>query len=233
MEDGGPVTVVARATQGSASVDVRDAGPGMAPEVRSRVFEPFFTTKGPRRTGLGLSVAYGIMQRHRGSIELDSQRGHGTTFTVTLPLVEAPPGHVAGPDPGVVRRGPPARVLVVEDEPMVGEVLLDLLRSAGHTPMWATEGHAALGLIEAAAPPDIALVDLGLPGMSGVEVAGRIKAAHPGIPIVLVTGWTDRIDPQVLEQSGISQVVAKPFRAEEILRIVAAAAERPAPRGRS
>jgi signal transduction histidine kinase/CheY-like chemotaxis protein len=232
MEGGGRVALVGRATRESIRVDVSDTGPGMTPEVRTRVFEPFFTTKGPGRTGLGLSVAYGITQRHRGSIELDSRRGHGTTFTVTLPLIEGP-RPATGPDRDLPRPGLPARVLVIEDEPMVGEVLLDLLRSAGHTPLWATEGRAALGLIETAAPPDIALVDLGLPGMSGVEVAGHIRTAHPGIPIVLVTGWTDRVDPEVLERHGITRVVAKPFRAEEILRIVAAATEKPPPRGGS
>jgi signal transduction histidine kinase/CheY-like chemotaxis protein len=231
MADGGHVALVARVAGGYVSVDVRDTGPGMTHEVRTRVFEPFFTTKGPRRTGLGLSVAYGITQRHRGSIEVDSREGRGTTFTVALPLIETAEGPGPEADRGPHRRGPSARVLVIEDEPMVGEVLLDLLRSAGHAPLWATEGAAALALMESA-PPDIALVDLGLPGMSGLEVAGRMKAAHPEMPIVLVTGWADRVDPEAVRRTGISQVVAKPFRAEEILRIVAAAVKAP-PAGRA
>lgn len=231
MLEGGSVAIAAQAAGDHVVVEIRDTGPGMPPNVRERVFEPFFTTKGPRRTGLGLSVAYGITQRHRGSIEVDSQEGRGTTFMVTLPLVETAEDQAPETGQPLVRPVRPARVLVIEDEPMVGEVLVDLLRSAGHAPRWATDGPAGLGLIDPAAPPDIALVDLGLPGMSGLEVAGRIRAAHPEVPIVLVTGWADRIDPEALRRSGISQVVAKPFRTEEILRIVAAAVEKPRPAG--
>jgi signal transduction histidine kinase/CheY-like chemotaxis protein len=225
MLEGGSVAIAAQTAGNHVVVEVLDTGPGMPPDVRERVFEPFFTTKGPRRTGLGLSVAYGITQRHRGSIEVDSQEGRGTTFMVTLPLVETAEDQAPETGQPLVRPGRPARVLLIEDEPMVGEVLVDLLRSAGHSPRWATDGPAGLGLIDPAAPPDVALVDLGLPGMSGLEVAGRIQAAHPEVPIVLVTGWADRIDPEALRRSGISQVVAKPFRTEEILRIVAAAVE--------
>jgi CheY-like chemotaxis protein len=194
------------------------------------VFEPFFTTRGPRQQGLGLSVAYGIVQRHRGTIEVEAGGAQGTTFAVALPVAGVAKG---APSPGgeAPRRavGRPARVFVVEDEPSVREVVVDLLRSAGHEPVAAGDGSTGLALLERGAPPDVALIDFGLPGMSGLEVATRLRASYPGLPLVLVTGWADRLDPVTVEQSGISRVIAKPFQADEVLRVVAESTRRQAP----
>ncbi len=227
MPTGGSVALTVKTSADSVIARVRDTGPGMPAEIRQRIFEPFFTTKGPSRTGLGLSVAYGIIQRHRGSIEVDSVEDRGTTFTITLPVAargEATATGSEGPEPGVASKGRAARVLVIEDESMVREVLLDVLGSAGHVSLAAADGPAGLAMLDPATPLDVALIDLGLPGMSGLEVAARIRALHPTLPLVLVTGWADRLDPEVLQRSGISRVIAKPFQTTEILQIVAAAA---------
>jgi CheY-like chemotaxis protein len=202
---------------------VRDTGPGMPPEVRERVFEPFFTTKGPRSTGLGLSVAYGIVQRHGGRIEVESVPGHGATFTLRLPAVAGIRRESIAAEPPVpaLPGGLPARVLVIDDEPSVREVLVDILRSAGHVPLAAEDGPSGLALLERVGTPDLALIDLGLPGMSGWEVAARLRQSRPHVPLVLVTGWGDRLDPAELERSGICQVIAKPFKTDQVLRVVA------------
>jgi GAF domain-containing protein len=223
MPDGGRIHLAVWAADGAVLARVRDTGPGMPTEVRERVFEPFFTTKGPRSTGLGLSVAYGIIQRHGGRIEVESALGHGATFTLRLPVVEGirreggSAGSLAAALPGSL----PARVLVIDDESSVREVIVDILRSAGHVPLPAEDGPSGLALLERMGPADLALIDLGLPGMSGWEVAAQLRQSQPHVPLVLVTGWGDRLDPGELERSGICQVIAKPFRTDQVLRVVA------------
>ncbi len=222
MPEGGGIHFAVRAEASAVVATVRDTGSGMPPEVRERVFEPFFTTKGPRSTGLGLSVAYGIIRRHGGGIEVDSTPGRGAAFTITLPIpgkgerASRPPSAAA-----VVKAAAPARVLVIDDEAPVRELIVDILRAAGHTALAAEDGPSGLSLVERGGRPDLALIDLGLPGMSGWEVAARLRAARPHLPLVLITGWGDRLDPAEIDRSGISEVIAKPFQAEQILRVVA------------
>jgi GAF domain-containing protein/CheY-like chemotaxis protein len=234
MPEGGAIHFAARMENGAVLATVRDTGPGMPPEVRERVFEPFFTTKGPRSTGLGLSVAYGIIKRHGGRIEVDSQPGRGAAFSVTLPVpavVDAARRTAGGA--AFAEAAVPARVLVIDDEAPVRELIADILRAAGHTPRLAEDGPAGLSHVERDGPPDVALIDLGLPGMSGWEVAARLRATHPHLPLVLITGWGDRLDPSEIDRSGVSEVIAKPFQAEQILRVVAEQAGLRIPGGRS
>jgi GAF domain-containing protein/ActR/RegA family two-component response regulator/anti-sigma regulatory factor (Ser/Thr protein kinase) len=223
MPAGGGVQLTVRPDGDGVTVSVHDTGPGMAAEVRERVFEPFFTTKGPRSTGLGLSVAYGIVKRHGGRIDVESVEGHGATFTITLPGPGS--GSRAAREPiertAVVEAAIPARVLVIDDEAAVRDLIADILRAAGHIPLPAEDGPTGLSLMEQNGPLDLALIDLGLPGLSGWEVAARLRASWPELPLVLITGWGDRLDPAEIDRSGISEVIAKPFQAEQILRVVA------------
>jgi signal transduction histidine kinase/ActR/RegA family two-component response regulator len=218
MPQGGTVWVSVTSTDDRVIASVRDTGPGMPSEVQRRVFEPFFTTRGPQRSGLGLSVVYGVVQRHQGSIDVRSEAG-GTCFTVALPAVVEPPPS-APPTPPARPAPRAARVLVVEDDPLVRQVLDEVLRAAGHSPALAEDGTSALARLDPTAPPSLALVDLGLPGMPGLEVATRLHEVHPELPVVLVTGWADRLEPEDLQAARIRRVISKPFRAEEILRAV-------------
>jgi CheY-like chemotaxis protein len=231
MPDGGALDFGVRAEAGSVFLTVRDSGSGMPADVRERVFEPFFTTKGPRSTGLGLSVAYGIVQRHGGRIDVESVEGQGTTFTIRLPSSAAAPAATpAAIEPEVGGApGPSARVLVIDDERSVRELLVDILASAGHVPLAAADGASGIALGERMGPLDLALIDLGLPGMSGWDVAARLRAGRPALPLVLITGWGDRLDPTELARSGIREVIAKPFRTDQVLRVVAEHARTAAP----
>ena len=220
MPDGGRCIVGLASEREWATVSVRDTGVGMEEDMRRRVFEPFFTSKGPRGTGLGLAVSWGIVTRHGGTIEVESVPGRGSTFVVRLPVPVALPDSVTG-----LTVPPPthaARVLIIEDEPEVQAVLADMLREAGYVVTVAKDGSNGLDRCEEE-PIDIVLSDISMPGLSGWEVAARVRARFPTIPIGFVTGWGDQLDPERLAHTGVSFVIAKPFQTLDVLRHVAQA----------
>jgi GAF domain-containing protein len=220
MPDGGRVTLTTGVDGETVVCTVTDTGIGMTEEVRQRVFDPFFTTKAEKGTGLGLSVAYGIVTRHGGEIEVRSQPWRGSSFTVRLPVARqtAPPAVVpGGPEPVA-----PARILVIEDEENVRQVLAELLMAHGHTVVSHADGRSGLARFHDE-PFDVVFTDLGMPGLSGWEVARVVKLRRPAVPVVLVTGWSDQMEPEEVRRRGIDFVVAKPFEASTIRRVVSQA----------
>ncbi len=223
MPDGGSVTLRTSADGEYVVCTVTDTGIGMTEEVRQRVFDPFFTTKAEKGTGLGLSVAYGIITRHDGEIEVQSQPWHGSTFTIRLPAVRrALAPRSRGEVPAAARS---ARVLIVEDEESVRQVLAEMLMAQGHTVAAHADGRSGLARFHDE-PFDVVFTDLGLPGLSGWEVARLVKVRRPETPVVLVTGWSDQIEPEELHWRGIDFVVAKPFEVEDIRAVLARALAR-------
>ena len=218
MPQGGSLTFSTRIEGDRVVCVVADTGVGMSETVRQRCFEPFFTTKAEHGTGLGLSIAYGIVTRHGGEIEVWSRPGEGSRFTVRLPVgSEVPPPPPAPPAP---RAGRSARILVVEDESAVREVLVDVLSGQGHEVVACEDGTSALAQV-GGRPFDLALVDLSMPGLSGWDVAKGLRAAQPDVPIALVTGWGDQIDFGEARSRGIDYLMAKPFNVDDITRLVA------------
>jgi signal transduction histidine kinase/CheY-like chemotaxis protein len=221
MPDGGRLGVKTWADSEGVHCDVSDAGVGMSEEVRQRALNPFFTTKGPKSTGLGLSVTYGIVQRHNGKLEIDSTPGRGTTVHITLPPVAAA---IPAPSRAVTAPASTAqlRVLLVDDEPEVRSALADMLGTSGHTAFQAAGGKEALAWLDAGQPVDLVLTDLGMPGMTGAEVARAVRARWPQLRVGLMTGW-DESEGLVGETSGIVDfVIAKPFNLQSLLSAYAA-----------
>ncbi len=228
LAGGGEISITTRAAGAWVEVLVADNGPGLKDEVRRRIFEPFFTTKGAGGSGLGLSVAYGIISRHNGGIIVDNGRERGTAFTVRLPAapterqeqVELPPKPSSQPQP--------VRVLVIDDDVMIRDLLVDILKGMKHYVQTAATGQAGVEkFANAGSDPqaafDLVFTDLGMPGMSGWEVAERIKDISPETPVVLVTGWGDQLDPEKMKASNVDTVIAKPFRVDQIRALVSEA----------
>ncbi len=210
MPKGGTLTVASRIEGDSVTITVADTGVGMTEEVRQRVFDPFFTTKGFQGSGLGLSVVYGVVKRHGGDVTVASQPWQGSTFRIQLPhaedLPEMPPVMSAPTPP------PGAEVLVVEDDPEVGEVIGGLLEGMGLRATVVRDGEAALERC-ATRTFDLLVADLGLPGLSGKVLAREVASRWPGTTVVLVTGWPTE-DGDTPE--GVVQVVQKPIQTEEL-----------------
>jgi len=216
LPEGGRIVIATRAEPGRVIVSVSDSGVGMPAEVKRRAFEPFFTTKGVKRTGLGLAVAYGTVQRHAGQIVLESAPGAGTTVTFWLPPV-AREEEAASPKAPAPRVG---SVLVIDDEADVRDLVVDVLMSHGHRITAAAGGREGLARFEAGRY-DVVLTDLGMPDVDGWEVARAIKSSRGDVPVLLLTGWADAMDPS--GATLVDGILKKPFGVDELAAAVAAA----------
>jgi PAS domain S-box-containing protein len=222
MPKGGMLTFRTEEVDGWVWLGVSDTGIGMSDEVKARIFDPFFTTKGVKGTGLGLSVSYGIVRAHHGDITVDSQPGQGTTMVISIPIA-AKPAKPLEPQrvPPPTKRG---RVLIIDDDAMVRELLADILQSAGHTVVQVSGGWEGIRLFRQARF-DLVLTDLGMPECSGWEVAAAIKAITPKTPVALVTGWGITLDRTKLKAAGVDLVLNKPFQYLDVMTVVAEAME--------
>ena len=216
MPEGGTLRLGCRCEDDVVIAEVEDSGVGMTEEVRRHLFDPFFTTKGQGGTGLGLSVVYGIVNRYDGKLDIVTALGEGTTFKLTFPVAV---GHelVTEEDVSVGELTvEPARVLVIDDEQDIADVLRDTLSAEGHAvevALSGAEGLAKLGEGEF----DVVFTDLGMPDMSGWEVAAKVRARRPETPVVLVTGWGASLDEDEVRRNGIAAVVHKPFEIDHLV----------------
>lgn len=200
----------------SVVVTVTDTGMGMDQEVKKRAFDPFFTTKGVQGIGLGLSVAYGIIIRHQGTIDFESQPGEGTTFIIKLPISKKKVEIEGKSDKEVQISSEPANILLIEDDKEVRDTLFDLLTQAGHKVTIAENGNQGIELFQKGRY-DVIFSDLGMPEISGWELSKKIKNIDPQAVVALVTGWKAQIEEKDIKSKGVDFLVSKPFTLEELL----------------
>jgi PAS domain S-box-containing protein len=208
----------------TTTLSVADTGTGMDAEIQAHLFEPFFTTKPPGQgTGLGLATVYSIVRGAGGIVRVASQLGQGSTFTIVLPIAEAAPVVEETPAPNGSRAGrKTGTILLVEDDDDVRRLAIRILESAGYHVLAAADGAAAIELA-AREPVELLLTDVVMPGMGGREVAGRIAATLPGLPVLFMSGHPGRGVLQDGEWEPGIEFLAKPFTAEGLLAAVAAA----------
>ena len=214
-------------------LQVKDTGMGMSPEVQARIFEPFFTTKAVGKgTGLGLSTVYGILQQSGGHIDVTSAPGEGTTFRVLLPRIHEDD---AGPEPTAVASPPISRgsetILLVEDEAPVRNLALRVLSELGYNVLVACDGQDAIELqANHGGPIDLLLTDVVMPRMGAGELARRLSARLPGLPVIFLSGYAPDASLTPGFPGAEITLVSKPFTAEGLGRTVREVLNR---RGRS
>jgi PAS domain S-box-containing protein len=204
-----------------AILTIADNGPGIDPQVIERIFEPYFTTKIPGKgSGIGLAVVYRILKDHKGDIRVYSEPGKGARFEVYLPVLDK--SHDSGLDePQDVEVGGAERILLIDDEEPIIKLEKDLLERFGYQVAEMTESVAALDLFEEHPDGfDLVITDMTMPGMTGDQLAIRMLSTRPDIPIVLCTGYSERISKEQAYQLGIKGFLAKPFSKNELGKMV-------------
>jgi two-component system cell cycle sensor histidine kinase/response regulator CckA len=235
MPSGGEFVISTRAVSGNEllakfpaaisqqyiEIRLSDNGMGMDDTTRKQIFDPFFTTKDiGKGTGLGLPVAFGIIERHKGFIDVSSKEGAGSEFRIYLPLADRP-GVVdedVNTDLGAIVGGNET-VLFVEDEEEIRETAVEFLEKKGYKVLTAAHGEEAVETFKKH-EPDISLIlsDLGLPKCSGEEVFHRVRHINPEVPFILLTGFIEPEKKTELLMGGIRHVIHKPYKPAEVLR---------------
>lgn len=213
MPEGGTLTITTGQEAGWSWVSVNDTGVGMTPEVRARLFEPYFTTKKEMGRGLGLALSLDIIKRHRGEIAVESAPGQGATFVVRLPAAQVGSGmqrSLGGSSCGALPVSAGHRVLVVDDDEPLRVLFLRFLERLGQDAVIATDGRVALDLLRRERF-DLLITDLGMPDLSGRQVAQHARALYPDLPIILTTGWGETMTPDKLAEMQVSALLSKPF----------------------
>ena len=237
MPDGGTIgihtTTITLANAGSfgiaampagrfVTLSVSDTGTGMDAATRERIFDPFFTTEAPGKgTGLGLPTAYGIVKQSGGYLWLDTELGRGTTFHLAFPAVEEEPAErSSGPTPKVELDDAPsaqtATILVVEDEDAIRHVAERVLRSRGYSVITAASGEEAVAIADGKRI-DLLLTDMMMPGMSGPQLAERLRQTHPDVKVLFTSGYSREAVASGIGDAGF---IGKPYGLRELVTAV-------------
>ena len=200
---------------------VKDTGTGMTEEVRQRIFEPFFTTKEQGKgTGMGLAVVYGIVKSHGGAVTVQSEVGQGSIFEVFLPRARKPEVKKEEETTSVLPTGT-ERILFVDDEEMLVEMARDMLESLGYHVTVAKHPTDAWNLfLEDPSRFDLVITDQTMPDMTGITLAQKMLRVRKEMPIILCTGYSERVSAETAKEVGISEFVMKPVVKKELAEII-------------
>jgi len=218
MPQGGRITLETLIDGSDAVIHVRDTGTGMSESVRQRCLEPFFSTKGELGTGLGLSMVYGIVERHRGKLEIQSVVGQGTTFIIRLPPAENSTTSEPVTNAGTKQKST-LDVLVVDDEPSVLEVVSSYFRYDGHDVETAATGREALEKFRQN-HFDLVVLDRVMPEMSGDQTARFIKQLNQNVPVIMLTGFGALIEITGTQPQPVDVVLSKPVTIDALRKTV-------------
>ena len=210
MTGGGCITFRTLSKDDTVFVSISDTGEGMTEEVRKRVFDPFFTTKRAERSGLGMSVAYSIITGHGGKIEVESEAGKGTTFTMSIPITREAPQQAVSPEPPWKIKAKKLRILAIDDEEEICSVLNKYFSRDGHDIKSVNNGTEAIKLLKNE-EFGLVLCDLVLPDMSGHDVVKVINELDKRPKVGLITGWDEKIETKSREELKVDFIIRKPF----------------------
>jgi len=226
MADGGKLLLRTKvkpagpSTPAQVQVEVVDTGAGMDEATRRRCLEPFFTTKGERGTGLGLAMVYGVAQRHNAEIEIESTVGKGTTMRLSFPERKASVDGLAALASATEAMPARLRVLVIDDDPLVTKSLRDTLEADGHLVTITNGGQEGIDVFRATEGSSdrfgVVITDLGMPYVDGRKVASAIKAASPSTPVIMLTGWGQRLVAEGDIPPHVDRVLNKPPKLREL-----------------
>ncbi|MEW6128433.1 MAG: GAF domain-containing protein [Acidobacteriota bacterium] len=214
MPHGGTLLVSNKVENGVNIISFKDSGCGISQDVMQHIFDPFFTTKGMRGTGLGLSVSYGTIERHGGTIEVESQIGVGSTFTVKLPGATTPSVFNAKKTVAISSTKQ-YRILVVDDDDRVRNAISEMLRLSQHHVQEAINGRQALAFLEKS-EYDLVLTDLSMPDMDGWAVATEIRRIKESSKIILLTGYGNQAENIETYQNLVDGILAKPISINDL-----------------
>jgi PAS domain S-box-containing protein len=215
---GGTITIRSYEKDSNVVLQIEDDGIGMSKDIKKRVFDPYFTTKDVGSSGLGLSVSFGLIAQAGGAITVDSKEGKGTTFTITLPISGMK--EVSSESPTAERsETQPLKILAVDDEKPIVDLLVTMLEGLGHKIIGVTDGQQAMDYMDKE-DFDLVITDLGMPVISGWDIAAKAKNKKAGLPVVLITGWGAEYESKDLTEAGIDVILNKPFRFNELTKII-------------
>ena len=229
MPKGGKITLRTRVVRQSnngkypthIAVEVVDTGTGMDEETRKRCLEPFFSTKGKRGTGLGLAMVYGVLKRHEGTIDIQTEPGKGTTFQLKFPVRS---GLQKTADDDASKPVTPLRILCIDDEPLLRELIKEILEREGHSIEVSDSGQSGLDEFrhgrEHGRPFDVVITDLGMPYLDGRQVAKAIKQESPDTPVIMLTGWGAFMKEDGNEPEHVDAIISKPPRSKELREVL-------------
>jgi len=216
MPEGGVLTIRAEKKADKIVIEFEDTGIGMTDDTIERIYDPFFSTKGVKGTGLGMSEVYGVIKRHRGAIEATSKVGKGSKVIISLPSVKK---GVSAEETDDILDTYESKILIIDDEEYILDMLEELLEDQGHKITTSSSTENGLKLFKNS-NFDIVITDLGMPDMSGWEVAERVKKMNRAVSVILLTGWALNLEAEKIKENGVDFTLQKPFSEKDLYELI-------------